>query len=67
VNLLKLAVPISVLSWIIAFLVSRYLFLRHSANKQRLSLSIASGMAVLVFGVSMCGQVVSLLAPITTN
>ena len=67
VNLLKLAVPISVLSWIIVFLASRYLFLRHSPNKQRLSLSIASGMAVLVFGVSLCGQVVSLLAPISTK
>lgn len=66
-NLLKLAVPISILSWIIAFLGSRYLFLRHSDNKQRLSLSIASGMAILVFGVSICGQVFSPIASIFTK
>lgn len=67
VNLLKLAVPVSILSWIIAFLVSRYLFLRHSADKQQISLFIASGIALLVFGGLLCGQVVSPLDSISTK
>lgn len=65
--LLKSAVPISILSWVIIFLVFRFLFLRRSANKTRLSLSIASGMAILAFGVSVCGQVVSPLASISAH
>jgi hypothetical protein len=63
-NLLKVAVPISVLVWLIAFFASRYSFLRHSNNKQGLSLSIASGAAILVCGVLIFGQIIFPLTPL---